>query len=64
MNTKKKYIAPELTVVEFKVEKGYAASGFRLFQDFSLFEDDYNSNYNSQAQENWHDDGGAFGSGW
>ena len=64
MNTKKEYIAPELTVVTFKAEQGYASSGFRLVQDFSLFEQDDNSNYNSQAQENWNDDGGAFGSGW
>lgn len=26
METKKEYIAPELTVVEFKTERGYAAS--------------------------------------
>ena len=28
MKDKKKYIAPELTVVSFKVEHGYAASGY------------------------------------
>jgi len=64
MNTKKEYIAPTLTAVTFKAEQGYASSGFRLFQDLMFFEQDYDPDYNTQAQENWHDDGGAFGSGW
>lgn len=32
METKKEYIAPELTVVEFKTERGYAASQLDVFQ--------------------------------
>ena len=32
MDTKKEYIAPELTVVSFKTERGYAASAnFKVF---------------------------------
>lgn len=32
METKKEYIAPELTVVEFKTERGYAASQLDVLQ--------------------------------
>lgn len=32
METKKEYIAPELTVVEFKSERGYASSGPDVLQ--------------------------------
>ncbi len=32
METKKEYTAPELTVVSFKTERGYAASGFDAFK--------------------------------
>ena len=52
MNTKKKYIAPALTAVSFKVEKGFATSSFstlHLENDFEL-----NQSYNQQGQENWH----------
>lgn len=59
MNTKKEYVAPTLTVVTFKVEKGFASSEFRLFQDLQLFNEDYND----QAQENWHESS-DFGSDW
>lgn len=66
MNTKKEYVAPTLTVVTFKVEQGFTASTeFRLFQDFQLFNEDYESRYNDQAQENWTtDQNNYFGSGW
>ena len=60
MNTKKKYIAPALTAVSFKVEKGFATSGFSTLQlenDIELFE-----SHNQQGQENWHDEGDLFGS--
>jgi len=60
MNTKKKYIAPALTAVSFKVEKGFATSGFSTLQlenNIELFE-----SYNQQGQENWHDEGDLFGS--
>jgi hypothetical protein len=52
MNTKKKYIAPALTAVSFKVEKGFATSGFSTLQlenDIDLIQ-----SYNEQGQENWH----------
>ena len=32
METKKEYIAPELTVVTFKTERGYAASSLNILQ--------------------------------
>lgn len=66
MNTKKEYVAPTLTVVTFKVEQGFAASTeFRLFQDFQLFNEDYNNYYNNQAQENWEEpDNNYFGTIW
>lgn len=60
MNTKKKYIAPALTAVSFKVEKGFATSGFSTLQlenDIDLMR-----SYNQQGQENWHDEGDLFGS--
>ncbi len=60
MNTKKKYIAPALTAVSFKVEKGFATSGFSTLQlenDIDLMQ-----SYNQQGQENWHDEGDLFGS--
>lgn len=61
MNTKKKYIAPALTAVSFKVEKGFATSGFSTLQlenDIDLMQ-----SYNRQGQENWLDEGeNLFGS--
>lgn len=47
-------LALTLTVVSFKMEQGYIGSGLRMFQDQLLFEEDYNSSYNQNAQENWH----------
>ena len=40
--------------MSFKMEQGYIGSGLRMFQDQLLFEEDYNSSYNQNAQENWH----------
>ena len=38
MDTKKEYIAPELTVVSFKTERGYAASdSFKILGILSSF---------------------------
>jgi len=60
MNTKKKYIAPALTAVSFKVEKGFATSGFSTLQ---LENDELFESYNQQGQENWHNEGeNLFGS--
>lgn len=65
MNTKKEYIAPTLTTVSFIVEQGFVGSSqLRLFQNFQLFQQDYNANYNDQSHENWNEEGSAFGSGW
>lgn len=63
METKKKYIVPQLTVVSFKAEWGYALSSMRLFPDVDL--DIINSDYNSSNQENWlQDESNIFGSTW
>ena len=59
MKTKKQYIAPALTAVEFKTERGYAVSGF--FTIF-LWESQPETGYNAQGQENWEpeSEGGLF----
>ncbi len=69
METKKEYIAPTLTVVSFKMEHGYAASGLtnnlRLFLDQFEIDGNLAPGYNSYAQQKWEDEGdGYFGSGW
>ena len=46
------------------MEQGYAMSSVRLFQDLILFGDDYDADYNTQAQEIWEEDDNYFGSGW
>ena len=50
---KKQYEAPHLTVVEFKTEQGFAASGAGM------------SNYSNNSSESWFDGltGGGSGSG-
>ena len=65
MKSKKQYIAPELTVVSFKAERGYALSGGieRSIFDFHLLDPD--DGYNSQSQQNWQEEESFFGSsGW
>ena len=54
---KKKYTAPELTVVTFKVERGYAASA--IFDGVGLG----SSNAGSGGQEEWEEDTYE-GTGW
>ena len=54
---KKEYTAPALTVVIFRVEQGYAASGLGLTALFHLEED-------AQSQEQWQEDNSYFGSSW
>ena len=68
MNSKKQYMAPELTVVSFKAERGYASSEMRLldvsFLSLDMEEGSFNG-YNSQGQQSWStDDEGYFGSRW
>lgn len=48
MNEKKQYEAPELTVVEFKVERGYAVSGGTMNLNTT---DDVNEGY--QIRSGW-----------
>ena len=61
----KKYITPTLTVVAFKAEQGFAASGDvdTKFLDLSIFGWSKDG-YNEQAQQNWNEeeDGSLFGS--
>ena len=51
---KRQYMAPQLTVVEFKAERGYLASNLMLTS--------HQENYNEQSQENWNDGGSLFDS--
>lgn len=60
MKTKEKYIAPELTVVTFKVEQGFNASGNGMQSLISLFCFQAEPEYNSHAQENWHEENSIF----
>lgn len=59
---RKKYITPTLTVVAFKAEQGFAASGdAQKFLDLSIFGP--KDGYNEQAQQNWNEeDKNLFGS--
>jgi hypothetical protein len=55
---RKKYITPTLTVVAFKAEQGFAASGdAEKFLDLSIFESE--EGYNKQAQQNWQEESGS-----
>lgn len=51
--TKKDYETPQLTVVSFKMERGYAVSAARLDADLHLFEwsssDPHVTQYNNDA---------------
>lgn len=64
MNNKKQYIAPQLTVVTFKTEQGYAASGESTGYSSTVLLDLFllktNSDYNVQAQEKWTERGDLF----
>ena len=60
METKKQYIAPALTVVTFKTERGYATSiqqssyqSTSLLDMFIPFGAGSIDGYNDQAQQNW-----------
>lgn len=59
----KKYITPTLTVVTFKAEQGFAASGdAQKFLDLSIFEP--KDGYNNQAQQNWNEENGSLFGNW
>ena len=74
MNTKEKYITPELTVVSFKVEMGFNASTVNMAPGSSVSDPLGMSIFDENAQETWGwntggDDantfgGSAFGGGW
>lgn len=59
---KKQYLAPELTVVTFKIEQGFTVSstGYQSTQMLDMFLLQSDEDYNDQAQENWHDGGDFF----
>lgn len=66
MNTKKTYSPPTLTAVSFKVELGNLMSGSNpQASSLDLFTIS-GQDYNSQAQENWTEQGNLFGgsTGW
>ena len=66
VNYMKQYIAPQLTVVSFKAERGYALSGLRQENLFDLgflqldMESGNYDGYNAQCQQNWDTDEGIF----
>lgn len=60
---RKKYIPPTLTVVAFKAERGFAASGdAQMFLDLSIFGP--KDGYNEQAQQNWQEESGSLFDSW
>lgn len=59
MKDKKEYTAPELTVVTFKMERGFAASSFSISHIFLGEEAEMMSN-----QESWETNDNAFGNSW
>ena len=61
MKTKKQYIAPELTVVSFKTEKGYATS-LTTINIIPNIITGYNDNGIGELQVG--DQNGFFGGGW
>ena len=55
---KRQYTAPSLTVVDFKMEKGYAFSMLQISIDHEA-----QSTFNDNGQENWDEScGNLFGS--
>lgn len=70
MNTKKEYIAPKLTAVSIKVERGYADSSWLGFNSFGV--DPLLDGYDASNQEVWAWNGESsnqfggddWGSGW
>ena len=60
-NGKKPYEAPHLTVVTFKTERGYAASGVLSELMFWDNAQDAHNMENYETQENWHSGGEFWG---
>lgn len=61
-HTKRKYLAPELTVVSFRTECGYALSGLDLSELGLKFDSDNGSDDVESRSDggNWGGDGGWF----
>lgn len=55
MEQKRQYIAPALTVVSIKAERGYASSatGYQSTSFLDMFLLESSGDYNNQAQQNW-----------
>lgn len=67
MKTKKQYIAPEMTVVTFRAERGYAQSGGLQSNATSVFSVMVGSNNfieNISTGEAWTSDNETFGDSW
>lgn len=66
METKKEYIAPELTVVEFKTERGYAASQLDVLQFATQLFSLQSGNMEAWTidEDNTFDEGGSVGFDW
>lgn len=60
MKTKKRYIAPEVSVDNFKMEKGCALSWKALM----LLQDGGDEEFGDHNQENWNDGGQLGGNEW
>lgn len=65
MKTKKQYTAPELTVLSFKAEVGFAGSqGGNGNSLTSFFIPILNGSNITSNQETWATDNSTFGTGW
>ena len=55
MERKKTYIAPELTIVQIKAERGYAASVQESVNNFNIFENEQIENDQATTffERNW-----------
>ena len=60
MNTEKKqYVAPKLTVVTFKTERGYVLSG--ALESLSFWENGDSDQMEDYETTTWHESGGFWG---
>ncbi|MBR1767024.1 MAG: hypothetical protein IJ745_08355 [Bacteroidales bacterium] len=57
MNSKKKYIAPTLTVVEFRIECGFASSGVETTALDLIFPSGSRETESFSSRSGWTDDG-------
>ncbi len=61
MENKEKYLAPDLTVVSFKIERGFQASTTQEADMFELFQEGIiATGYDNQNKQSW-ENGGTLG---